>query len=76
MPASSFCSLFSILLISSSPISLENVVSNVFACSWCLSIANLKPRPNSALSSNKELFHAGPLPSLFTDHGVVGRLPP
>ena len=32
--------------------------------------------PNSALSSNSELFHAGPNPSALVVHGVVGRLPP
>ncbi len=34
------------------------------------------PSPNSALSSNSELFHAGPRPSWLTVHGVVGRLAP
>ena len=34
------------------------------------------PSPNSALSSNSELAHAGPAPLRVRDHGVVGRLPP
>jgi hypothetical protein len=42
----------------------------------CLSAANLKPRPNSALSSNSEFDQAGPRPSLFLVHGVTGRFPP
>src|SRR5436189_4857645 len=34
------------------------------------------PKPNSALSSNRELAQAGPRPSALHVHGVVGRLPP
>ncbi|MCK7519668.1 MAG: hypothetical protein MZV64_19050 [Ignavibacteriales bacterium] len=46
------------------------------AYSFCLSSVRRMPRPNSALSSNSEFDQAGPRPSLFTAHGVVGRLPP
>ena len=34
------------------------------------------PKPNSALSSNREFAHAGPLPSLFTVYGVAGAEAP
>ena len=34
------------------------------------------PKPYSALSSNKELAHAGPCPSWFTVYGVDGAEPP
>ncbi len=42
----------------------------------CLSSVSLNPNPNSAASSNRLLFQAGPLPSAFTQYGVVGRFPP
>ena len=34
------------------------------------------PRPCSALSSNREFAHAGPLPSLLTVYGLVAAGPP
>ena len=42
----------------------------------CASSASRIPRPNSALSSNRQLAHAGPRPSALVAHGVVGRLAP
>ena len=41
-----------------------------------LSTPSLMPRPNSALSSKRELDQAGPRPSARWQYGVVGRLPP
>jgi hypothetical protein len=46
------------------------------AIASCLSALNAHTQANSALSSNSELDQAGPLPSLLTVQGVVGRLPP
>ena len=34
------------------------------------------PRPNSALSSNRELSQAGPWPLAFVVYGMAGALPP
>ena len=42
----------------------------------CASLANRRPSPNSALSSNSEFDQAGPRPSALVVQGVVGRLPP
>ena len=39
-------------------------------------LARYIPYPNSALSSNKLLAHAGPLPWLSTLYGQLGALPP
>ena len=41
----------------------------------CL-LARFNPKPNSALSSNRELAHAGPCPLAFLVYGQVGALPP
>ena len=46
------------------------------ACSFWASTPRRMPRPNSALSSNSELFQAGPRPAALIVHGVVGRLAP
>ena len=46
------------------------------ACELCWSTASRMPKPNSALSSKSEFAQAGPRPSAFFAHGVVGRLPP
>ena len=55
---------------------IEQVLANLEAVLRCWSIASRKPRPNSAVSSNRELDQAGPRPSPLTEYGVVGRLPP
>ena len=62
---------------SSGPIASRSSVSErACATPRCMSAASRKPRPNSALSSKSEFDHAGPRPSAFVVHGVVGRLPP
>ena len=61
---------------SSSPIRDAKRWTNSRTYSACLSSETRMPRPNSALSSNREFDHAGPRPSRFMVYGVVGRLPP
>ena len=51
----------------------DNLFKSSSACFASWSWAILKPKPNSALSSNKEFDHAGPLPSLLDVQGVVGK---
>ena len=60
----------------SSPMVDASFCTSSRAISVCLSIVSRMPRPNSALSSKSEFDQAGPRPSLFFVHGVVGRLPP
>src|SRR3989304_2988551 len=60
----------------SPPIIQTPFLSKLAANSLWMSIESRKPSPNSALSSKRELDHAGPRPSAFVVHGVVGRLPP
>ncbi|OQC66965.1 MAG: hypothetical protein BWX47_02073 [candidate division Hyd24-12 bacterium ADurb.Bin004] len=61
-----FCSLPSRDSTSSGPMLPDIRLSSSVANSVCLSAVSLKPKPNSAASSKRLLFQAGPLPSAFT----------
>ena len=53
------------------------VLTEQIRCSFNTLIGATRiPIPNSALSSKANSTSAGPRPSAFCDHGVVGRLPP
>ena len=71
-----FCSALRIAPTNSSPTTGARPASNCSAYFFCWSMEARMPMANSAQSSNSEFDHVGPRPSLFTQYGVVGRLPP